>query len=968
MPKSDDLTVKVSRRQLFFWLTSLGAEAAQAQVPQIKPETQLKVDKVDVDRLTFKATDAFVKMADRATIIRPDDLAVIWFQWQGFNQVGRNLVASQGGAILTALLPGQHIQEEAILENNSGVQAKARPMKARLADSTRLVFRVPPGTSIPYTTEGFLGACQKLELILPAKHGVEPGQSESRIVFPTDLVIAPVGRVGFDLAVTPNTDDGWTELWRMRLSRRGPIVVGADLVPPVRAIHALSGPTFPLEPLTPSNRKDLVESMAQGTSTEVEEFYLSALGAWAKFRYTGDAGDPIEAWQHRTAMGRDYYVKVVTRGFLFPFGHRAVLIQVTERRFVPEPGTQASVAYLVKRQFIVVREPVKSYNDRALPFRSVRFLRLETPLLDNASGTLFWPKVDNADFRFPLEATDWIGQKVSFESPLAFVPSNYSGPLPTNDARLRRELNGQSVAIAAPSKPGDTTFVAQAIAFTATGTGASFVPQLKQATLRVPALENLAGSAEDVLVSYHQKYLDSGFAAAGNPAEALLTLAKKSGLNLPQGLSGGITVPEFDFDALSRKLGPIAGAAILTGEFQPSQYFGDLKILGGIKLTDILGKGLLGDVPELLTKTANDALEKTHHLHWDTGKFSNKEVLPGILEFSTRGGKTRLNLDLISSVKAAGSGAPQSLSISLTQFSLILMQVLEIAFDKLEFKSEGGKKPDVIADVDIKFRGPLSFINALEPYIPKSGFSDPPSLDVSPTGITAGYTLDLPPVSIGVFNLTNMSLGATLTLPFFGDPMRVRFAFCERHRPFTLAVAIFGGGGFLAIEATTKGLELLEGALEFGGVLAINLGVAAGSVSVMAGMYFKIEFKDGKNQVTFTGYLRANGSLRILGIITISAEIYLGLEYSNGVMSGEARVSVEIEFLFFSKTVSFSFHKEFAGSSAEWLPDPGIQVAALDGFAPVPQQRNRGRRGKPPVRVESVLTQADWTTYCTAFA
>lgn len=961
MPNQDDLTIKVSRRQLFFWLTSLSAEAASAH--QEKRQTIPIITPLK-PAFQYQVTDAFQKLVDHATVIRPDDLAVVQFRWQGFNRVGPDLIASPGGGLLIALLPGQHIQEEALREQAGNIQLKPRPMKARLAEGTRLVFRVPPRTSIPYTTEGLLAACHTLSLVLPSQHGVDPADTESRIVFPTDLVVAPTDTAGFAVPSKPKTDtDGWTELWRIHLTGRGPIRIGEPKVLGLRAIHALSGPTFPVEPLGPGDRKNLVQSMADSSSAVVDEFTLSALGAWANLHYTGKPDSVIESWQHRTAMGRDFYVRIVTRGFLYPFGHKAVLIEVTDRRFVNEPGTQASVAYLVKRSFIVVREPEKTFNNHGFPFRSVRLLRLETPLLDNASPNFFWPVVDGTDFRFPIEAVDWEGQKASFESPLAFVPKNYSGNLPESDSRLRRAFSGQVVAVAASKTPGDTSFTAESIAFTSSGKGISFEPLMKQAHIRVPSLENLTGQAQSIAVSYHEKFLASGF--VNNPAEALLALSNPAGLNLPKGLSGGITVPDFDFDALSRKLGPITGKAILGGKFDPSQYFANLTILGGIKLTDILGVGNLDDVPQLLTKTANGALEKTHKLHWETGKFSDKDIVAGLLSFKTRGGKTRLTVDILSSVKAAGSGSPQSLAISLSQFSILLMQVIEIAFDKLEFRVDGGKKPDVIADVDVKFVGVLSFMNALEPLIPKGGFSDPPSLDVSPSGITAGYTLDLPPVSVGVFNLTNMSLGATLTLPFFGDPMRVRFAFCERHRPFTLAVAIFGGGGFLAIEATTKGLELLEGSLEFGGVLAINLGVASGSVSVMAGLYFKIEFKDGSNQVTFAGYLRANGSLRILGMITISAEIYLGLEYANGVMAGEARVSVEIEFLFFSKTVSFSFHKEFAGGHAEWLPDEGVQVAALGSFAPPSPHR---RRSAEPIKVDQVLTQGDWSAYCTAFA
>ena len=41
----------------------------------------------------------------------------------------------------------------------------------------------------------------------------------------------------------------------------------------------------------------------------------------------------VEEWRHRAAVGQDHYVRVVYKGYLFPFGHRASLIKVTERKF-----------------------------------------------------------------------------------------------------------------------------------------------------------------------------------------------------------------------------------------------------------------------------------------------------------------------------------------------------------------------------------------------------------------------------------------------------------------------------------------------------------------------------------------------------------------------------------------------------------------------------------------------------------
>ena len=41
--------------------------------------------------------------------------------------------------------------------------------------------------------------------------------------------------------------------------------------------------------------------------------------------------DLIE-WDHIATQGRDHYVRIVYEGFLYPFGHRATLVKVTERK------------------------------------------------------------------------------------------------------------------------------------------------------------------------------------------------------------------------------------------------------------------------------------------------------------------------------------------------------------------------------------------------------------------------------------------------------------------------------------------------------------------------------------------------------------------------------------------------------------------------------------------------------------
>ena len=49
-----------------------------------------------------------------------------------------------------------------------------------------------------------------------------------------------------------------------------------------------------------------------------------------------------------TTLARDQYVRVVYKGYLLPFGHRASLVKVTERHFLSHPKT--NVVYAVLQQ------------------------------------------------------------------------------------------------------------------------------------------------------------------------------------------------------------------------------------------------------------------------------------------------------------------------------------------------------------------------------------------------------------------------------------------------------------------------------------------------------------------------------------------------------------------------------------------------------------------------------------------
>ena len=79
-------------------------------------------------------------------------------------------------------------------------------------------------------------------------------------------------------------------------------------------------------------------------------------------------------------------------------------------------------------------------------------------------------------------------------------------------------------------------------------------------------------------------------------------------------------------------------------------------------------------------------------------------------------------------------------------------------------------------------------------------------------------------------------------LPYFlGDGVTVGFYFCTKESPFRLTVMCIGGGGWVGLRASPKGLVLLEMGLEACACLSVDLGVASGSVSISVGVYLRLE-------------------------------------------------------------------------------------------------------------------------------
>lgn len=301
-------------------------------------------------------------------------------------------------------------------------------------------------------------------------------------------------------------------------------------------------------------------------------------------------------------------------------------------------------------------------------------------------------------------------------------------------------------------------------------------------------------------------------------------------------------------------------------------------------------------------------------------------------------------------VKKSTGEAKINVLCGLRAFDLILLgennAFMKLVFEKIEFRADSSAKMDVDVKFDgIHFLGPLKFVESLKDLIPLDGFSDPPSLSVSEKGIDASFSMALPNLAVGVLNLSNLSLGAGFTVPFIGQPLSVRFNFCTRDQPFCLTVSMFGGGGFFGITIDPHGVQLMEAAFEFGAAIAVDFGVASGGVHVMAGIYFRIE----QDKCQLTGYFRMGGEVSVLGIISVSIELYLALTYDGGTgkAKGEATLTISVSLFMFSVSASIHCERTFAGSNG----DPSFAALMGPDAGPVTDD-----------------TQYPWRDYVNAFA
>jgi len=451
--------------------------------------------------------------------------------------------------------------------------------QSRSAGPSRLVFEAPhdiAAAGINFTLADILDVCRQ------SNPGATPSMPDytsdghfyrrlgfsavSSIEAPYRLSLAlSQPDLGWSHATTPTAAAGYTGLWHTRLVTKTKVLTslsgpgfrghkGGHVIQSVdtpgatlRAVSA-AGPSVKKASLmddtglqtslTPDQRTQISALSVNHSPLRADYLMLSALGAWMDIQGSWDdvqgmQGTGVTAWRHRMSMGRDTYVRVVESGYLYPFGHRASLVIVSERKLKYAP-TNAS-GLLMQREYLVVRQSEVDYtalkdmpsHGRNLPFDRVRLTTLGTPNIDQLVPGNPWIRVGGTPFLFHVVARDKAGQEVDFLTALAFLPLGADVKAAQTqtltdryaDGAVLLTLSGQSVAYAESMTPGDTMLETQQmrIGIEVAGTGTSdpladppFYPALVDADVSVPAIKRLIGANSTTNIAYYGAYKASG--------------------------------------------------------------------------------------------------------------------------------------------------------------------------------------------------------------------------------------------------------------------------------------------------------------------------------------------------------------------------------------------------------------------------------------------------------------------------
>jgi len=923
-------------------------------------------------------------------LVRPDDLLVLTVTFQGL----RLSRAPTGALVLRPLplvpgatpppprlrfdLPPQHIAEEVaheVVDGSSGdvvLEDVALPPRAVLAGPSRLVVSVASeDTPISYSADGLLRALSAGAL---RSGDGEPSSGDTALELPWRLLVAPPGGSALTHPSRRPPPKGWVPLWFTEVAPG-----------PLRALHSPdSGQDLkedtPLPDgsrlettLPPAARGDLVALTDRDLAPRANHLALSALGAWLDARGAWDEADVgLLEWEHAVDQGRDRRVKVVQRGYLYPLGHEAALMTVSERRLIAPSGEALGAAVLAKRERILLRERVLTFDeetDPACPFSEIEVLTTTTDLLDPRTGEPgagrendppwsialdpgygFWARSGGRDVRFALRLRDRQGVDHFASIPLIFIKAG-SG---TSDAPWRETsawarsswerqpsrhglvLGGRGVSFASPVDGEQhvclpTSRLVLAGPVTSSGERKTLPrrrllrPLLKVAAARVPAFERIAGHDGEVSVAYAPAWLAR---TAVDRAGVVLRFVDEAGdkdeslaLRLGPDRAGAALNIGLLARGLARRFGPIGALESFADlDYTPADLFQPgSSLLGGFPLVPLLPSGSVpagdgGVVPRLVASPDGSA-SLTLSCALQGATHGPMRIAPGA------------DLTLLARYDAVTGDT--SYEARFEGLELTVMESVTFRYRTVSYSSTGNAW---YVDIDIEEVVAAAVMTYGEDLLKEAA---------SMVGVDAEFGNGLlnfagkyplfPSIKNGLIEFHNVDISFTTTFNLETGASDLRLGVGERHAPCLASISGLGGSGHAAVFCSSKPADIVGGEtpewdtggveLSFGGggVLVLDLGVASGTLYATIGVLFSGGVVDGSTtQIEVAGSLIMGGELTVFGCVSVSASmrLSLGIRWKGDKVDlfGRAEFHVNVTLAFVEVGVSYTVERSVQGS------------------------------------------------------
>ncbi|MGO9282474.1 MAG: hypothetical protein ACLP75_05550 [Mycobacterium sp.] len=632
--------------------------------------------------------------------------------------------------------------------------------------------------------------------------------------------------------------------------------------------------------------------------------------------------------------------------------------------------------------------PGLPYAGRQFPFRTVRVHeRMATvsapPLPADVDPNVDYINEPGSDdrYQFHLIAEDYGGNTIEFTAPAYFVGEREAlnatagvlkAAIDHYDAEVSIQPSTATGRIGlASDAPSDTMVDVTAIYLGAVPPADGYLPGLVAAghlgafprvagvNARIPAIDALSSLQPDHSVHTtdavagpelvwptETNYLAQGLGQTGVYAQ----LTQPVAFLPPPSNGGGLASLNTPVVGLSQTTGlvggPGAGQINQTG-FDPAKFFPDPTkisvpnyklptLLGFIDLSEIVKAAAFGDgdrIPQITTAL----------LYGPNGSAGSTPTNPPTLPTAVRTSvvwrpfieqsktfntfattaATALDLNTTTTISLTGGGPPVTdVRGVLSSFDLDFAGgLVTVSFDSLAFTTHAGAAPKLDVKISKVMPGgnAFAFFQQLLDNLPGAG--NIPQIDYRDSSLVASYSLAIPSIPMGAFLMQNLAVSSSVTLPLDGRPVQASFGFASRDHPFMLTVSLLGGGGFLALTVVGDTLQELEAQLDFGAAASLDLIVASASVTVTAGIHLTVT--NGNPDID--AFFRATGQVDLLGIISVSLEIYLALEYISAPQKqfrGTAEFTVRVQVAFFSQSLSFSVSRSFSAGS-----DPTFDIA-----------------------------------------